>query len=70
MGMTVLKAKNDAPVCLDRHSPEALQFALERMQRVSGQIERLRLFGNIQYLEDTANLRDQILPDPLLSSFW
>jgi hypothetical protein len=55
-----LKSENNAPVRPDRHGPETAKLALERMQAIAGEAERLRCRGLIETARNVFHVFQQI----------
>jgi hypothetical protein len=60
--LPVLKAENDPPVGPDRHCPETLEIASERMQMETGQIHISNASGGIQNSQNVFDLLYMVWP--------
>src|SRR3990172_5860418 len=58
-----LEAEDDAPVCPDRHAPEALEVAFEAVQSEAGQVHVFRPPGAVQHEKDVFEFLEQIRAD-------
>jgi hypothetical protein len=57
-----LKSENNAPVCPHRHRPETGQLTLERMQAITGKVERPRRRGLIEATQNVFDVFHEIRP--------
>ncbi len=55
-----LKTEDDPPVCPYRHRPETAKLALERMQAIAWEVERLRRRGLIEAAQNVFYIVHQI----------
>jgi hypothetical protein len=58
------KTENDPPVCPYCHRPETAKLALERMQAIPGEVERLRRRSLIEAAQNVFHVLQQIRPYP------
>jgi hypothetical protein len=63
-GVLTLKPENDAPIGSHGHGPESPHVALQRMQPIARQIERLRRCRRIQNRKDSFHRLQQVAAYP------
>ena len=63
VGIAVCEPKDDPPVGLHRHRPKTLHVTLERVQGISGQVERLGLGCHVEHAQNAFDLRNEIGAD-------
>ena len=59
-GVFACEAENNPPICPHGHRPEAVQVALQRVEAVPREIERLRRSGRIENRKNSFDSVQQI----------